>query len=181
LKRYDIKNSFDSINPDEKQIRKMFEVISGSASKKEKFSFFNENFYKRAVPALAMVILMGCVSIVYMSTRNMPGETPGILASQSSDDFITMCNESDFSDRDRILINNKVYVKMTLEELDFYNLSTLLIPEEKGEKIATISDKSNEFYDNCDVYGFGESQDPDIVAVETSDGFILFVFEQYAE
>ncbi len=181
MRKNDIINSFDSINPDEKQIGKMFEVISGSVSKKRKFSFFNESFYKRAVPALGMVILLVSVSIVYMGTRNIPGKNPGILTSQSSDDFATMCNTYEFSDKDRILIDNKIYVRMTREELDFYDLSDLQISEEKGGKIATISDNSNEFYDNCDVYRFETREDTDIVAVETSDEFILFIFEQYAE
>ena len=181
MKKRDIKNSFDSINPDNGQIEKMFMVISDRTSKSQGFSFFNENFYKRAIPAMAMIIMIGCISIIYLAMRNIPSDTPGVLTSQSGDDIVTMCNGYNLSDEDRILINNKIYVRMTPEEINYYNLSDLQIPEEKGEKIATISDKSNEYFNNCDVYGFGTDQDTDIVAVETSDGFILFIFEQYTE
>lgn len=181
MKKNDIKNSFGSINPDENQVKKMFDVISGTNSKKRRFLLYNENFYKKAVPVMAMVILVGSLSIVYYAIKNTGTDNPGILTSQSPDDFITMCNGKDYSGEDRILIDNKIYVRLTQDDISYYSLQEMQFPEDKGEKIATISDKSNEYFDNCDVYRFEQQENLDIVAVETPDGFIFFIFEQYTE
>lgn len=182
MRKEDIKVSFDRIKPSESDKKRILDNIMKQSDKKKGFTFISPYNYKKAIPALALVVAIIVGSLAYYRiTRKYnyvspPGNSVADDAGSSGrEDMVApLINQFRIDDRHYILLYD--------DQRAEYGLPATINESDIGEKIADIANSPDKSLIGSEVYSYIPAGGEAVVAVKREDGYQLFkffVFESY--
>ncbi|HHY64338.1 MAG TPA: hypothetical protein GX501_04770 [Clostridiaceae bacterium] len=176
MKREELVASFDSITPDKAAEKRMLDNIL-SHSRKERKMTFN---YRRAIPALGLVIVIVCGILAYNFTigrksTQAPGDALVNIGGPAREDAAApMVNQFKMDGRHYIILSDDLRAE--------YGFPQQISEGDIGEHITTITDSVDPSLIGCEVYRYKPAGSEAVVAVKKGDEYLyfrFFTFESY--
>ncbi len=178
MKKENLKLAFDQVKPSEQEKERMFDSILDS-EKRKKGSFMTLSMVRKAIPALALVVLLAGGLFTY---QLLLGKDNSELPSQ--DDLV----EEDFAEEDdlredavaplvnQFRIEDKHYILLPDSLRKEYGLPNAVKEGDIGERITDITISSDNSLKGKGVYRYLPAGSEAVVAVKVDNNYQLFKF-----
>ncbi len=179
MKKEELKASFDRIKPDEAAKKRMLDNILNQYERKK--GFFMPLNLKRAIPALAVIVVMAGGLLTYnhiMKDRHFT--TPYEYNSTGTNDMIREDAVAPIVNQFRI--DKRHYILLSEDLREDFGLPELVDSNDIGEKIAEIENSPDTSLVGCEVYRYVPAGGEAVVAVKRDNEYQLFrffTFESY--
>ena len=182
MKREDIKNVFDRIEPDISAKERMLDNVLNHSKKRKENTMLSFNF-KKAIPALALAVVFAGGILTYSLKDKLFGqgfkgegspEIPsGEMISQDSasgreDAIAPMLDQFQFDGRNYILMSDDLRAE--------YGFPAAIDEGDIGQRLMTIEKSPDERLIGCEVFSYVPAGGEAIVAVKRDNGYELFKF-----
>ena len=169
MKKDDLKDSFNKIEPDNIAQRRMLNNILSHSGKEQKMKID----FKKAIPALGLVIVIAGSVLAYdmMSGRNSipaPGYIQGDAKGEREDMLAPLVNQFQIEDKHYILLSDDIRAE--------YGFSLQIDESDIGNRITTITKSVDHSLMGSEVYGYKPAGSEAVVAVKKDDSYMLFKF-----
>ncbi|HEY8421407.1 MAG TPA: hypothetical protein VIL05_06680 [Thermoclostridium sp.] len=178
MKKEDLKASFDRLKPGETAKKRMLDNILNQYEKKR--VFYMPSGVKRAIPALAIIVVLAGGLLAYnnliQGNRGMPNGYNDIknVDTGREDAAAPILNQFKIKDRHYILLSDDLR--------EDYGLPVLIDEKDIGKKIADVASSPDASLIGSEVYSYIPAGCEAIVAVKNDSGYRLFrffTFESY--
>ncbi|NLM28045.1 MAG: hypothetical protein GX211_07700 [Clostridiaceae bacterium] len=180
MKKEDLMVSFDNIKPTESARKRMLDNILSYSNRKKGISMKLIN-YKKAVPALALVVVAVAGLLLYNMLKGnfKPGLRPGNIAAEDAD-----IGREDYAAPilNQFRINGRHYIILSDELRSEYGLPDSVNESDIGSKIADITVSPDKSLIGSEVYRYVPAGGEAVVAVKKDNEYRLFrffTFESY--
>lgn len=175
MRKEDLKKSFDNLNPSELSTKKMLNKILNHSDDKSKSSFLKSFNFRKAIPALALVLIAGSLLTYSLIPKNgdnplLPRVAIADVAELGRDDIGIMPLLNQFQ------MDNKHYILMSDEQIAEFKLSKIVKQSDIGEKLTTITTSIDKSLKGSDVYRYIPTGGEAIVVVKKDNKYKLFSF-----
>lgn len=184
MKRDDLKQAFDRIEPGRDAEKRMLDHIlnqSKDAGSRASVRSFNP---KRAIPVLAMTLVVAAGVMVWSLSLKSPMNGNPDDGRLIADDSMGSAPREDAVAvlKDQFQLGNRHYILLQDQQRAEYGLPEAVKEENIGDKLATITTSVDKSLEGLEVYRYTPAGGEAIVAVKKETGWQLFrfyAFESY--
>ncbi|MGI6706266.1 MAG: hypothetical protein ACOX6S_08425 [Clostridia bacterium] len=187
MKRVDIKTVFDRIKPDISAKERMLENILNHSEKRKENTMLSFHF-KKAIPALALVVVFTGGILIYglkgiLFNHGSQGNGNPEIAQHDMIDKDINSGREDMAAQllNQFQIGDRHYILMS-DYVEEFGFPAIINKEDIGPKIMTIEKSPDESLIGCEIFQFIPADCEAIVAVKRDNAYELFrfyTFESY--